>query len=153
MRDAHAFLLALPCVHALTLLCGPLLAPRLPRSQLLLAVAAQRLNGQLLACFLLHRREQCRVVRRLVRAVGAEDRGTYMLLHLPLAQHAWSACSLLALQGLRRPIPALVPPLDHSCSALHSEAMSKRVEASTTLTCAVMSEDGVLMLGSVAEHA
>jgi hypothetical protein len=86
------------CVCALTLLCCSLLALSLLRSELLLAVTLQRPKGQLLACFLLHPREQLRIVHRFVRAVGAEDGGAHMLLHLSLAQRAWSARSCLVLQ-------------------------------------------------------
>jgi hypothetical protein len=88
----------LPTLCALTLVCCTLLAFPLLRFQLLFAVAAQRLEGDLFARLCAHRWKECGVVHRLVRTVGAKDRCAYMLLHLSAVECAWSHSSLLALQ-------------------------------------------------------
>ncbi len=92
-------------------------------------------------------------MHRLAHAVGVENRGTHVLLHLPLAQHAWSAAALLRLQGLRCAVPAQMSPLDGARSSLHSEAASECIEASTPHPGAVVGEDGVLVLWGVELHA
>lgn len=92
-------------------------------------------------------------MHRLVRAVGAEDGRAHMLLHLPPAQHAWSAAALLRLQRLRCAVPSLMPPLDGARASLHSEATGECSEASAPHTGAVVREDGVLVLRSVGLHA
>ena len=88
----------------------------------------------------------------LVRAVGSEDGATYMLLHLPLAQRAWSASSLLALQRLRRPVPAAVPALDGLPPSSHSMARSEGGEGMSGGVGRVLEEDGVLGIGAELLH-
>jgi len=140
-------------MFALTLVCCSLLASPLLGSQLLFAVAPHRAIRHALACPLPHLRCECRVVQRLVRAVGTKHGGTHMLLDLSAAQHAWSAAALLRLQRLRCAVPLAVPAEDGCMPSAHSEATSECGEAGTPLTGAVVCEDGVLVLWCVVLHA
>ena len=78
-----------------------------------------------------------------VRAVGAEDRGTHVLLHLLPAQRAWSASARLALQGSSCSIPPLMPPLHRSPSAGYSVASSEGGEGMSGGVGRVLEEDCV----------
>src|SRR3954453_13470093 len=75
-----------------------------------------------------------------------------MLLHLSLAQRAWSAGSCLVLQGARRPIPLLVPVLNGSSASSHSMAGSERCEGMSRGAWSVLKQDAVLVLRSELLH-
>lgn len=85
-------------------------------------------------------------MHRLVRTVGAEDGSAHMLLHLPLAQHTWSARSLLVSERLRRPVPLLVPPAHCLLSPRHAVARCECSEGMSAGVGSVLEEDAVLLL-------
>jgi hypothetical protein len=88
-------------------------------SKLILAVALQRTEGNLGACFLPHCRQQVCVVYGAMRAVGGEDRGAHVSADLRFAQCTRLAAACLALQRGRAAVPPRMPAADHTLSSLH----------------------------------
>jgi hypothetical protein len=96
----HAHVLAIACVCTPTLVPSTLACGPRVDSKLVLTVIAKSAECDLLACFLLHRRQQCRVVHRLVRTIRGEDRCTHVIMTADLrrCECAWSARATLVLQ-------------------------------------------------------
>jgi hypothetical protein len=118
----------------------------------LLAVSLHRAERGRFACFSLDGSAQVRVVYCRVRLVGAQDGCADVLLHLASAEYARSARATFVLQRHRGSIPPRMPLSDKFVSALHCEAASECLEASTTLVCRVVCEDVMLLLWSEAAH-
>ena len=135
---------------ALTLVCCPLHASLLLRSQLLLAVVLQSPKGELLACRRLHARQQVGVVDSAMRAVGGEDRGAHVTADLCSAERACLAAACLALRSATVPSQ---PPAPHSLvSALNCVAARECGEAASGVVWSVLEEDVMLRLGTEVRH-
>jgi hypothetical protein len=123
------------------------------RSELLLAVALQRTEGHLGACFLPHRWQQLGVVDGAMRAVGGKDGRTHVSADLCFAQHARSATALTLLQRARCAIPAAVPILQCAPSSLDGVTERECSEAVSARAWSVLEEDCVLGLCAEVRHA
>ena len=87
-----------------------------------------------------------------MRAVGGEDGSAYVSADLCSAQRSWSAAALPSLQGVRRAVPALMPPRDGGAAAGYAMARSERGEAVGSVVWSVLEEDVVLGLGAEVRH-
>ena len=87
-----------------------------------------------------------------VHAIGAEDGSTHVLLHLPPAQHAWSAALRFRLQRLSGSIPLLIPSQHYSLAARYSMASSECSKGMSGGARNVLEEDAMLMLWSELLH-
>jgi hypothetical protein len=121
-------------------------------SKLLLAVALQRTEGHIDACFLPHRWQQLGVVYCLVRAVGGEDGGAHVSADLCFAQYAWSARARVLLQRGSCAVPMAMPAADDPRPSLHCVASSESGEAASRVMRSILEEDVMLGLGAEVRH-
>jgi hypothetical protein len=141
------------CMGGLTLVCCALEAMLLLHSQLLLAVALQRAQGQVGPRRLLRPRQELRVVYSAMRAIGGEDGLAHVSADLCSAERARSACSLLVLQRAHCPVPLLEPALHGSLASDHAVARSESGEAVGARAWLVREENRVLGIGTELRHA
>lgn len=136
-------------MHALTFLCGSLLAMLVARSELIVSVALQGSERQLLASRRVNLWQHVCVVDGTMRAVGGEDGRTHVSADLCWCEHARSARARKLLQRGRAAVPALVPAPHRALSTRDGVASSQCGEVVLTAVCAVLEE--YVMLGLCAE--